>query len=106
MNKPTYHSVNVDGLDVFYRKAGDSADPILLLLHGFPTSSHMFRDLIPLLSDRFQVVAPDLPGFGRTALPSRDKFNYTPLHRGDRSFWSGSRTVASLLGRSCANASG
>ena len=49
MNKPTYHSVNVDGLDVFYRKAGDSADPILLLLHGFPTSSHMFRDLIPLL---------------------------------------------------------
>jgi pimeloyl-ACP methyl ester carboxylesterase len=77
MNKPTYHSVNVDGLDVFYRKAGDSADPILLLLHGFPTSSHMFRDLIPLLSDRFQVVAPDLPGFGRTALPSRDKFTYT-----------------------------
>ena len=75
--KPTYHSVNIDGLDVFYREAGNPADPTLLLLHGFPTSSHMFRDLIPLLSDRFHVVAPDLPGFGRTTLPSRDKFTYT-----------------------------
>ena len=77
MTRPTYHSVNVDGLDVFYREAGNPADPTLLLLHGFPTSSHMFRDLIPLLSDRFHMVAPDLPGFGRTTLPSRDKFTYT-----------------------------
>ena len=77
VSRPTYHSVNVDGLDVFYREAGNPADPTLLLLHGFPTSSHMFRDLIPLLSDRFHMVAPDLPGFGRTTLPSRDKFTYT-----------------------------
>jgi pimeloyl-ACP methyl ester carboxylesterase len=77
MTRPTYRSVNVDGLEVFYREAGNPAAPTLLLLHGFPTSSHMFRDLIPLLSDRFYVVAPDLPGFGRTALLSRDKFSYT-----------------------------
>jgi pimeloyl-ACP methyl ester carboxylesterase len=77
MTSPTYHSVNVDGLDVFYREAGDPTATTLLLLHGFPTSSHMFRDLISLLSDRFHTVAPDLPGFGRTSLPSRDKFNYT-----------------------------
>jgi pimeloyl-ACP methyl ester carboxylesterase len=77
MTGPTYRSVNVDGLHVFYREAGDPVAPTLVLLHGFPTSSHMFRDLIPLLSDRFHIVAPDLPGFGRTALPSRDKFGYT-----------------------------
>ena len=77
MTGPTYHSVNVDGLDVFYRKAGNPAAPALLLLHGFPTSSHMFRDLIPLLSDRFHIVAPDLPGFGHTSLVPRDKFSYT-----------------------------
>ena len=77
MTRPTYNSVNVDGLDVFYREAGNPAASTLLLLHGFPTSSHMFRDLIPLLSDRFHMVAPDLPGFGRTTLPSRDKFRYT-----------------------------
>jgi len=77
MTRPTYRSVNVDGLEVFYREAGNPAAPTLLLLHGFPASSHMFRDLIPLLSDRFYVVAPDLPGFGHTALLSRDKFNYT-----------------------------
>ena len=77
MTVPTYRTVAVDGLEVFYREAGSSDAPTLLLLHGFPTSSHMFRDLIPLLSDRFHVVAPDLPGFGRTALPSRDKFTYS-----------------------------
>jgi len=77
MTRPTYRSVDVDGLEVFYREAGNPDAQTLLLLHGFPTSSHMFRDLIPLLSDRFYVVAPDLPGFGHTALLSRDKFNYT-----------------------------
>jgi pimeloyl-ACP methyl ester carboxylesterase len=73
----TYHIVDVNGLDVFYRKAGDIAAPALLLLHGFPTAGHMFRDLIPLLSNRFHVVAPDLPGFGRTALPARETFAYS-----------------------------
>jgi len=67
----------MEGLDVFYREAGDPEAPQLLLLHGFPTSSHMFRDLIPRLADRFRVVAPDLPGFGRTSLPARDAFDYT-----------------------------
>jgi pimeloyl-ACP methyl ester carboxylesterase len=73
----TYRTVAVDGLDVFYREAGRPDAPTLLLLHGFPTSSHMFRDLIPRLADRFRLVAPDLPGFGRTALPSRETFGYT-----------------------------
>ena len=77
MNHPTYRTADVDGFEVFYREAGDPAKPTLLLLHGFPTSSHMFRDLIPLLADRFHLVAPDLPGFGLSALPSRDQFAYT-----------------------------
>ena len=72
-----YHTVDVDGLDVFYREAGPSEGPNLLLLHGFPSSSHMFRDLMPRLVDRLRVIAPDLPGFGRTAMPPREKFKYT-----------------------------
>ena len=67
-----YKTADVDGFKVFYREAGDRSKPTLLLLHGFPTSSHMFRDLIPLLTDRFHVVAPDLPGFGLSALPARN----------------------------------
>ena len=77
MIRTTYRTVNVDGIDVFYREAGPPGGPKLLLLHGFPTSSHMFRDLIPLLADRFHIVAPDLPGFGRSAMPSRDAFTYS-----------------------------
>lgn len=77
MTRLIYRSVDVDGLDVFYREAGNAGAPPLLLLHGFPTSSHMFRDLIPLLSDRFHLVAPDLPGFGHTSLRPRNTFNYT-----------------------------
>ena len=77
MMHPTYRTADVDGFEVFYREAGDPAKPTLLLLHGFPTSSHMFRDLIPLLADRFHLVAPDLPGFGLSALPARDQFAYT-----------------------------
>lgn len=72
-----HRSVQVDGLDIFYREAGDPADPSLLLLHGFPTSSHMFRNLIPKLSDRYHLVAPDYPGFGQSSFPARDDFEYT-----------------------------
>jgi pimeloyl-ACP methyl ester carboxylesterase len=72
-----YRSVDVDGFNVFYREAGLADAPKLLLLHGFPSSSHMFRDLIPLLADRFHLVAPDLPGFGRSDMPPRNAFAYT-----------------------------
>jgi pimeloyl-ACP methyl ester carboxylesterase len=77
MSTVRYRKANVDGLNVFYREAGRPDAPALLLLHGFPTAGHMFRELIPLLSDRFRLVAPDLPGFGQTDLPPHDKFSYT-----------------------------
>jgi pimeloyl-ACP methyl ester carboxylesterase len=72
-----YRTADVDGFDVFYREAGDRSRPTLLLLHGFPTSSHMYRNLITLLADRFHIVAPDLPGFGLSAQPARSEFSYT-----------------------------
>ena len=72
-----YRIVDVDGLKIFYREAGAGDAPALLLLHGFPSASHMFRDLIPLLADRFHIVAPDLPGFGQSDMPAREKFDYT-----------------------------
>jgi pimeloyl-ACP methyl ester carboxylesterase len=72
-----YSTAEVDGFNVFYREAGNTTAPKLLLLHGFPSASHMFRDLIPLLADRFHVVAPDLPGFGLSDMPPREKFKYT-----------------------------
>lgn len=72
-----YRSVNVDGLKVFYREAGDPRKPAILLLHGFPTSSQMYRNLIPLLADRYHVVAPDYPGFGESSAPDRATFRYT-----------------------------
>jgi pimeloyl-ACP methyl ester carboxylesterase len=72
-----YRKANVDGMKVFYREAGAVDAPTLLLLHGFPSAGHMFRELIPALADRFRVVAPDLPGFGQSDMPSRDKFTYT-----------------------------
>jgi pimeloyl-ACP methyl ester carboxylesterase len=77
MNKVLHRTVGVDGLTVFYREAGRPDAPALLLLHGFPTSSHMFRDLMPLLAPHFRLIAPDLPGFGLTARPSRHTFDYT-----------------------------
>jgi len=72
-----YRSVDVGGLKVSYREAGAPDAPTLLLLHGFPTAGHMFRDLIPLLAESFHLVAPDLPGFGQSDLPARDRFTYS-----------------------------
>ena len=72
-----FETVDVDGLKVFYRSAGDPSAPTVLLLHGFPSASHMFRDLIPELAGTYHVVAPDLPGFGLTEQPARDVFTYT-----------------------------
>jgi pimeloyl-ACP methyl ester carboxylesterase len=77
MSTMIFRKVDVDGLKVFYREAGRVDAPALLLLHGFPTSSHMFRDLIPMLADRLHLVAPDLPGFGQSDTPDRSRFNYT-----------------------------
>ena len=77
MTPVTYRSIDVNGLRVFYRESGPSDAPKLLLLHGYPSASHMFRELIPQLADRFHVVAPDLIGFGQSDIPSRDTFTYT-----------------------------
>jgi pimeloyl-ACP methyl ester carboxylesterase len=71
------HSVEADGVEVFYRAAGDPSAPVVLLLHGFPTSSFMFRELIPRLADQFRVIAPDLPGFGFTVVPEKRNYTYS-----------------------------
>lgn len=75
-----YQHVNVDGLKIFFREAGSKTAPSILLLHGFPTSSHMFRNLIPILAARYHVVAPDLPGFGFSDAPDRTSFRYSFEH--------------------------
>jgi pimeloyl-ACP methyl ester carboxylesterase len=71
------HKIEADGVEVFYRAAGDPSAPVVLLLHGFPTSSFMFRELIPRLADQFRVIAPDLPGFGFTEVPEKRKYTYS-----------------------------
>lgn len=78
-----YRTVNIDGVEIFYREAGNASLPTILLLHGFPTSSHMFRDLIPLLADRYHLIAPDYPGFGYSGRPPVNEFNYTFDHLAD-----------------------
>lgn len=83
VRRTRHRVVDVDGLNIFYREAGADTSPTLLLLHGFPTSSHMFRDLIPALADDYHVVAPDLPGFGFSAAPDRAQFRYTFDHLAD-----------------------
>ena len=75
--KVTHKTVKVGDLDIFYREAGPNDAPAILLLHGFPTSSQMFRNLIPLLADEYHMVAPDYPGYGHSSMPSRDQFAYT-----------------------------
>jgi len=83
LRRTRYRLVDVDGLKIFYREAGAHRSPALLLLHGFPTSSHMFRDLIPSLANDYRVVAPDLPGFGFSDAPDRAQFKYTFDHLTD-----------------------
>ena len=77
LNAVSYKTVEIDGVEIFYREAGNPANPTILLLHGFPTSSHMFRDLIPALSDQFHLIAPDYPGYGFSAMPGVDEFEYS-----------------------------
>jgi pimeloyl-ACP methyl ester carboxylesterase len=83
LRRTRHRVVDVDGLKIFYREAGADTLPALLLLHGFPTSSHMFRHLIPALADKYRVIAPDLPGFGFSAAPDRAQFRYTFDHLAD-----------------------
>jgi len=78
-----YRTLDIDGLKIFYREAGDPNRPTLLLLHGFPASSFMFRELIDRLSNDFHLIAPDYPGFGYSAAPSRDSFTYSFDHLAD-----------------------
>ncbi len=78
-----YGNATVDGLNIFYREAGSAEAPTLVLLHGFPSSSHMFRNLIPVLAEKYHIIAPDYPGFGYSDAPSADTFAYTFDHLAD-----------------------
>jgi pimeloyl-ACP methyl ester carboxylesterase len=77
VTRASFHSVNADGVDIFYREAGPKDAPVVLLLHGFPSSSFMYRDLIPLLATQYRVIAPDLPGFGFTTVPAERHYVYS-----------------------------
>jgi len=78
-----YHTKQIDGVELFYREAGPTHAPTVVLLHGFPTSSNMYRNLIPALATKYHVIAPDYPGFGHSAVPPREKFEYTFAHLTD-----------------------
>ncbi len=78
-----YRTETIDGVKIFYREAGPADGPVVLLLHGFPTSSHMFRNLIPYLADKYRVIAPDYPGYGQSDAPDHKKFTYTFAHYAD-----------------------
>jgi pimeloyl-ACP methyl ester carboxylesterase len=73
----SYQTGEIEGVEIFYREAGDRANPTIVLLHGFPTSSHMFRNLIPALADEYHLIAPDYPGYGFSAMPAVDEFDYS-----------------------------
>jgi pimeloyl-ACP methyl ester carboxylesterase len=75
-----YHTANVDGVEMFYREAGPADAPVVVLLHGFPASSRMFRNLIPKLADKYHIIAPDYPAFGHSAVPDRTEFTYSFEH--------------------------
>ncbi|NEO90590.1 MAG: alpha/beta hydrolase [Moorea sp. SIO3G5] len=77
LNTTMHKTIEIDGLEIFYREAGSKNAPTILLLHGFPTSSHMFRNLIPALADEFHLIAPDYPGFGASSMPKVDEFDYS-----------------------------
>src|SRR5262245_17833787 len=76
-NPVHYRTLRIDNVELFFREAGPATAPVVVLLHGFPTSSHMFRNLIPALSDRYHVIAPDYPAFGESAVPDRTSFEYS-----------------------------
>ena len=78
--RTTYHSARIEGIELFYREAGPRNAPVVVLLHGFPPSSHMFRNLIPELATRHRVIAPDYPGFGESDAPARARFEYSFAH--------------------------
>jgi pimeloyl-ACP methyl ester carboxylesterase len=75
--RPSFHTIEADGVRIYYREAGPENAPVLLLLHGFPSSSHMFRELIPRMATRYRVIAPDLPGFGFTTVPEKRNYKYS-----------------------------
>lgn len=76
----SYHTIKIDNLNIFYRETGDPQKPTMLLFHGFPSASHMFRDLMPRLEQNFHLIAPDYPGFGQSAMPAHTEFRYTFAH--------------------------
>lgn len=77
LNYTRHRTIEIDGVEIFYREAGNPDAPAVVLLHGFPSSSHMYRNLIPALADQYRVIAPDYPGFGLSAMPARETFDYS-----------------------------